>query len=94
MEASPVGIDLDEFDSDLLNIEEVLEVHDLHVWSLSIGKPSMSCHLTSHHPAVALERATVLCLEKYGISHTTIQVEAPFDHDKQDNFVCSNTLHK
>lgn len=47
MEGSPISINLDDLREDLSLLDCVIEVHDLHVWSLSIGKISLSCHLTT-----------------------------------------------
>jgi zinc transporter 2 len=57
----------------LKEIDTVDEIHDLHVWSLSVGKPSMSAHLTvsSDNVKEALISATILC-RKFGIYHSTI----------------------
>jgi hypothetical protein len=58
-----------------LNIDEVEEIHDFHVWSLSAGKLSMSAHMRSTDPHLAVKKATTILREKYEIFHTTIQVE-------------------
>eukprot|EP00922_Rhytidocystis_sp_ex-Travisia-forbesii_P057423 GHVS01085046.1.p1 GENE.GHVS01085046.1~~GHVS01085046.1.p1 ORF type:complete len:478 (+),score=62.49 GHVS01085046.1:138-1571(+) len=78
MEGSPGGIDMADLNRDLLNIQDVVDVHDLHVWSLSVGKPALVCHLVilqEDAARVALRRATWLCQKKYGILHTTIQTD-------------------
>jgi len=49
MESSPSSIDIDEFNKDLKEIEGVENVHDLHVWSLTEGKPSMSAHISGEN---------------------------------------------
>eukprot|EP00922_Rhytidocystis_sp_ex-Travisia-forbesii_P057421 GHVS01085044.1.p1 GENE.GHVS01085044.1~~GHVS01085044.1.p1 ORF type:complete len:470 (+),score=49.72 GHVS01085044.1:78-1487(+) len=78
MEGSPGGIDMSSLNQDLLSIQDVVEVHDLHVWSLSVGKPALVCHLVilqEQAARTALRRATWLCQKKYGILHTTIQTD-------------------
>lgn len=45
MEGTPVGLDVAVLQSDLVSLRGVLEVHDLHVWSISIGRPALACHL-------------------------------------------------
>lgn len=50
-------------------------IHNLHVWTLKANKLSLACHLVSNDPNFALAEATSLCNAKYGITHTTIQVE-------------------
>jgi Co/Zn/Cd efflux system component len=62
-------------------VEGVLEVHDLHVWSLSVGKPSLSVHLlvTREDAGSVLKEATALLGRRYNIHHSTIQVEREGD---------------
>lgn len=51
------------------------EVHDLHIWSLSVGKPSLSAHLlASSDGKGVLVAATKMLASTYNIHHTTIQV--------------------
>jgi len=53
-------------------IHRVKEVHDLHIWSLSVGKPAMSAHIVcKENPEYVLKKATKLCRE-FGIYHSTI----------------------
>src|SRR4051812_24445840 len=79
MESTPDGIDPPSIIRKILTVAGVISVHDLHVWSLSVGKPSLSVHV------VAAESArcdTVLVeiqqqLSKFDIHHATIQIESP-----------------
>ncbi|PHJ25937.1 cation efflux family [Cystoisospora suis] len=92
MEGTPIGIDARALQEDLLLIPGVVEVHDLHVWSLSVGKPSLACHLVVANEDDArsvLRKATVLCQRKYGILHTTIQTD--FSSDKRS---CETEAHQ
>ena len=75
MEGAPLDINVDKIEDDLLKIKGVIEVHDLHIWCLSIGKISMSCHLISNEPQTSLKMAREMIKDKYNITHTTIQVE-------------------
>lgn len=53
------------------------EVHDLHIWSLSVGKPSLSVHLLVGEQAKGvLENAHALLVREFKIHHSTIQVRA------------------
>ena len=91
MEGSPIE-NIEGLEKKLLKVKGVVDVHDLHVWSLSIGKFSMTCHMTSKTPQESLKEATNLMHQKYGIDHTTIQVEL---HNDNENDVqsCKQTLH-
>ncbi len=80
MEGVPEGIDPEEVQSELQDITNVLEVHDLHIWSLSVGKPSLSCHLLVDHNAQGvLEAVHKLCATRFNIHHTTVQIETAAD---------------
>lgn len=74
MEGTPDGIHPDEIESGLRSCSSVVEVHDLHIWSLSAGLPSLSVHLVSDDAETALHAAQKYLLSM-GITHTTIQIE-------------------
>lgn len=75
MEATPKSLDVAECFKDLLEVEFVEEIHDFHVWSLSVGKVAMSAHIRSPNPHKAIEGMTDILRDKYQIFHTTIQAE-------------------
>ena len=82
IQASPPHIDLAQLKSDLESVATVIDVHDLHVWTLTSGMENASVHLMTtveadHHQV--LDEARELLKTRYGISHATLQVE-PADH--------------
>jgi cobalt-zinc-cadmium efflux system protein len=62
----------------MLDVPEVVEVHDLHVWTVGSGFPSVSAHVLvepgSDCHAIRLQLATVL-RERFDLGHSTLQVE-------------------
>jgi cation diffusion facilitator family transporter len=90
MEGSPVAVDIEQLEKDLTAIPGVKEIHDLHVWSLSIGKMSLSCHICTDDPQKTLKKATKMIQKKYKIDHVTIQVE---DNKDKNQISCKNDLH-
>jgi zinc transporter 2 len=74
MEAVPVGMDVIQLENDINKLTGLKDLHDLHVWSLTTGKTSLSAHITSEDPTTTMIEANKLFL-KYGIYHSTIQVE-------------------
>lgn len=83
IQAAPPGLDLDALTADLEAIEGIVDVHDLHVWTLTSGMEVASAHLmvtagTDHHGV--LDQARILLQERHGIDHATMQVE-PEDHE-------------
>ena len=92
MEGSPLEFDVVDMEKNLREIEGVTGVHDIHVWSLSIGKISMSCHLNTDNPQRSLVLARELIKKKYNITHSTIQVELN-KKNKKNNSTCKGNLH-
>ena len=91
MEGSPVDVDIEQLEKDLKEIKGVKQIHDLHVWSLSMGKPSLSCHICCDNPQKTLRKAKRMIHKKYKIEHITIQVE---DNNNKDEINCVNDIHK
>lgn len=74
MEAAPEDVNSVKLYDDLLKVPGVINVHDIHIWQISIGRPAISCHILSDSPQKSLEQATLVC-KRYGIHHITVQVE-------------------
>ena len=91
MEGTPADIDIEKLENDIIDMNDVEELHDLHLWSISSGKHAMSCHIISKHPLKTLHQVTDLMRRKYKLFHTTIQVENHSDNPHQ--FKCENDLH-
>lgn len=77
MEATPRGIDSQAVDRDLRALGGVLDVHDLHIWSLSTGRVALSVHLSAPYRPELLSSAQALLKNTYAIEHSTIQIEPP-----------------
>src|SRR3954452_11197294 len=78
MEAAPSGLDVDSLGGALCSVEWVRSVHDLHVWTLTAGFRALSAHVVVARGAdrdLAARRLEVLLRERYGIEHTTLQME-------------------
>lgn len=78
MEGTPAEIDVTLLERELLDIPGVTAVHDLHVWTITSGADAMSCHLVVSDLKDAREillRARSKMDVKFGIDHTTIQID-------------------
>ena len=78
LEGTPAHVDLARLQGALCEVEGVASVHDLHVWALSSGICAMSCHARLEPAAdgrLALAKMTQLLGKRFGVEHTTIQVE-------------------
>jgi cobalt-zinc-cadmium efflux system protein len=77
LEGVPSGIDLTQVRQALAAMPRVDSVHDLHLWSLTSGKTSLSAHLVSAkgNADEITRTATKMLEDKFGLHHTTLQVE-------------------
>ena len=78
MESTPREINAQAVERGLLSLPGVVEVHDLHIWAITVGKTLLSCHVrvqSNVNTNDALEALTDYCLRQFKINHVTIQVE-------------------
>jgi cobalt-zinc-cadmium efflux system protein len=83
LEATPRGIDAEEVGRTMASAEGVVEVHDLHIWTITSGFPALSAHVLVGQREDCHERRRDLedlLGREYGISHTTLQVDHVGDH--------------
>jgi cobalt-zinc-cadmium efflux system protein len=79
LEAAPKDLDPNEIGRTLAAQDHVVEVHDLHVWEVTSGMPSLSAHITVRagcDTQAHRRQLADLLRERFGIDHTTLQVEA------------------
>lgn len=85
MESAPAHIDVDDVRNALVGMTGVLDVHDLHVWTITSGLDSFSGHVVSSgevaHDSL-LETLRQLLHDRFGIDHVTLQIEPP-DFDER-----------
>jgi cobalt-zinc-cadmium efflux system protein len=80
LEGLPRGIELRDVTASMRTVAGVLDVHDLHIWSLGSSTHALSCHvLIDDVPPSAsnaiLRSVNGVLAERFHISHTTIQFE-------------------
>ena len=74
LESTPRDLDIESLYNDLSSIKGVISVHDIHLWNISIGRPSIALHIICDNPDEILKTSTQTCKD-YGIKHCTIQTE-------------------
>jgi cobalt-zinc-cadmium efflux system protein len=78
LEAAPAGMDPTEIGNALAGYPGVSNVHDLHVWEIASGFPSISAHVLvepgADCHAIRLGLASLLA-DRFGLSHSTLQVD-------------------
>jgi cobalt-zinc-cadmium efflux system protein len=81
LEAVPAHVDMEAVKALLGQVAGVHAVHDLHVWTISSGMYALSAHLVVADPMVCnndaiLEAVKHELFDRFGIDHTTIQIES------------------
>lgn len=78
LERAPRDADPEAIGRALVGEEGVVEVHDLHVWTVTSGFPALSAHVLVEPGAdchAARRRLEQILAERFGLSHTTLQVD-------------------
>ncbi len=78
LEATPKHIDVEEIRLALLEINGVTEIHDLHVWTITSGNISLSCHVVLQQCDFCcgkLEEIRTVLHDRFKILHQTVQIE-------------------
>jgi cobalt-zinc-cadmium efflux system protein len=84
LEATPKGVDLAEVRRHINETSGVLDVHDLHVWTITSGLPVLSAHIVVTEAALAdggggqvLDELGQCLSGHFDVEHCTFQLEAP-----------------
>jgi cobalt-zinc-cadmium efflux system protein len=80
LEAAPSSLDMAALEQEIQSVSGVMDVHDLHVWSVATGIIACSCHILVAEQSVrsgqqVLRGVAELLEHRFGITHTTVQVE-------------------
>lgn len=78
MEGVPLHIDLQTVTNELKKISGVLQIHDLHIWTLSSGNVALSAHVNIHEISsweTILKNLSGTLAEQFDIHHVTLQPE-------------------
>lgn len=87
MEFTPEGLDLDELRAHLVEVDHVIEVHDLHASTVATGLPVLTAHVVvadscfhDGHAQGILAEVRACVAEHFEVAHTTFQLEGPSAH--------------
>ena len=87
LESAPSQLDMREILVTLKQLDGVVDVHDLHVWTISTGMDALSGHVVVRDQMLSessklLSEINKVLTERYNITHTTIQME----HEREISF--------
>jgi cobalt-zinc-cadmium efflux system protein len=91
LEIAPRELDLDDVRIHLSEVPGVVDVHDLHAWTITSGLPSLSAHVTVTDETLetvgvggVLDQLCECTREHFAIHHATFQVE-PVTHREHED---------
>lgn len=90
LESTPKDVDLDELRTHIVGIDGVVDVHDLHVWTITSGMPVMSAHVVVDDTVAGmgeahsvLDRLNACLSSHFDVEHSTFQLE-PAEHRESE----------
>ncbi|MGP4038382.1 cation diffusion facilitator family transporter [Gracilibacillus sp. D59] len=92
MEGTPSHISYEEIENKLVQLDGVINVHDLHVWTITSDFPALSCHLVVEEDVnrdQLLKMASSVIHDAFKIYHTTIQLEGVHADMEDDENNCN-----
>ena len=91
LELAPKGLSLDDVRDELMAVDGVADVHDLHAWTITSGLPSLSAHVTvtddclaNHGAGPVLDQLCEVVSDRFGVRHATFQIEPATHHAHED----------
>jgi cobalt-zinc-cadmium efflux system protein len=91
METTPAHLDLDDVRDHLLDVPGVVDVHDLHAWTITSGMPSLSAHVTVTDACLGtrgvgslLDEFSDCVAAHFSVDHVTFQIE-PVSHREHED---------
>lgn len=78
MESAPAGMDVDAVGAEICKVDDVLAVHDLHLWTVTSGFEALAAHIVVRVGCdrdLVRRRLEVMLHDTHGIEHTTLQME-------------------
>jgi len=98
MEGAPKGIELEEVISSIKQVDKVIDMHDLHIWSVTSGQHLLTCHVVVDGNLTITETQAIIDsidhhMQQLGIGHVTIQIEHR-DHAHDRSLLCNPNWNK
>jgi cobalt-zinc-cadmium efflux system protein len=86
LEATPKNVDLDDVRRHMLETRGVIDVHDLHAWTITSGVNVLSAHVVVTGEAASgpvLDQLSGCLADHFDIEHSTFQIEPPGHRDHE-----------
>lgn len=85
LEKTPHGVDVEELREHMTEIEGVLDVHHIHVWSMDGGVHYATMHIVTNTDAHEIKEKIREELSEHGIGHVTLELESEGEHCHEES---------
>ena len=85
LEKKPSGIDINEIKEHISEIDGVLDVHHIHVWSMDGQNNYATMHIVTNSNHSKIKESVRKELLEHGIGHTTLELEDETEHCKEED---------
>lgn len=93
LEKIPHGIEIDEIKDHLLEIQGVLDVHHIHIWSMDGQNNYATMHIVTNANAGEIKEKVRHELAEHNIGHATLEIEAEGEHCHEQNCTVDTHTH-
>ncbi|MBR5808528.1 MAG: cation transporter [Clostridia bacterium] len=80
LEKTPDGVSVNEIKEHILEINDVLDVHHIHIWSMDGENNFATMHVVTNGDAHSVKDAIRRELKEHGIGHVTLELESAEEH--------------
>lgn len=91
LEKLPQGVDLEEIKEHILELEQVQDVHHIHIWSMDGHNHYATMHIVTDGDGHTVKHLVKEELQEHGIGHATLELETTDEHCHQKD--CSVEVH-
>ncbi len=81
----PEGINIDEIKHHLLEIDSVLDVHHIHIWSMDGNQNYATMHIVTNGDHLEIKKTVKEELKEHGIVHATLELENEHEHCENEH---------
>jgi len=80
LEKAPTDIDLDEIKEHILEIDGVIDIHHIHLWSLDGQNNYITMHVVTSADPHEIKHKIREELQEHGVGHATLELESENEH--------------
>lgn len=93
LEKTPHGVDVHEIKEHLCEIDGVLNVHHIHIWSMDSESNYATMHIVTNENPHEIKGAVRKELREHGIVHATLEIETEGEHCHEEHCVVEHKSH-